>query len=197
MNAMRDLLAAVQSRVRAHRDHPRLPGLRYPLWVATVVVLTVVAEAFLLAFGPRAIGWSTFIVYGGSMEPAISIGSMAVARPVSPQALQVGDVIAYRFSGSVGTPTLHRVVEVRDGPVGPSFVIKGDANRDADPFIVTLHGRGSKVMYSVPMIGRVAAFSRGRAGGVLLVEIPLVLVGIVSIFEIWRPGQTRRLLKWP
>jgi len=197
MKAMRDLLAAVQSGIRAQRDHPRPSGLRYALWVATVVVLTVVAEALLLAFAPRAIGWSTFIVYGSSMEPAILQGSVAVARPVSPESLKVGDIVAYRTPGSSGLPTLHRILEVHPGPTSSSFTIKGDANSSPDPFVVNLEGTGSKVVYGVPVIGRVANFAHTPAGHSALVQVPLAVLGILILLEIWMPGRASLLFKWP
>jgi signal peptidase I len=41
-------------------------------------------------------GRTTFVVAGGSMEPAIGIGSAIVVEPVDPHALAVGDVVSLR-----------------------------------------------------------------------------------------------------
>ncbi len=171
-------------------------GLRRGVWLQAVVLAVLVIEGLVLATVPRFLGWSTFVVYGGSMQPAIKAGSVAVARPVKAEQLKVGDVIAYHTPGSSGLPTLHRVIELRDGPGGRSLVIKGDANAEPDPFQVTLQGSGSKVVYSVPEAGRLIDFGRRPLGRVLLFQFPLCALGLFALFEIWVPERKRASLRW-
>lgn len=92
-------------------------------------------------------GLSTFLITGGSMEPAIPVGSMVFVQPVAPDALRAQDVVTYTLDGRTRT---HRIVEVN--PDG-SFTTRGDANQVNDPEHVTFAGRAGLVRAHVPWLG--------------------------------------------
>lgn len=68
---------------------------------------------------------------GNSMQPWIRDGDMITLGPADPVRLKRGDVIA--FETAAGTLTIHRLVAVRDGAVGLTFVAQGDARAASDP----------------------------------------------------------------
>jgi signal peptidase len=132
-------------------------------------VLGLVATATL----PVLFGYHTYSVDGGSMEPALKRGSVAIAASTSPSALRVGDIIAYRQSPQ-NPPVLHRIVQIttsEDGLLG--FITQGDQNQTPDAQPVPLHGPGDKVMYTVPYAGYILDFARSTFGRILLVGLPL------------------------
>ena len=158
------------------------------LRVGALVPVAMFLTAIILAVvGPRMLGFSTFVVYSGSMEPAIRAGSVAVAKPTPPEALKVGDVVAYRTPGSDGLPIIHRVVSVADSDGARVFAFKGDANQTADPINVTLEGSGGRVLYSVSEVGRLLAITRTGAGRVLLVWLPILTLLLMFLWSIWAP----------
>jgi signal peptidase len=88
------------------------------LWVALVGFLALVAL-------PRVTPYDVLIVRGGSMEPAVGLGSVIIidrdARdPVA------GDIVSFREGN--GNIITHRVVAIEDG----TYATKGDANEGVD-----------------------------------------------------------------
>src|SRR3989344_4702559 len=67
------------------------------------------------------------IVKSGSMEPSISTGSLVVVRPHA--AYAKGDVITFGKDTKTDIPTTHRIIDTKDGPL---YIVKGDANEEAD-----------------------------------------------------------------
>jgi len=62
---------------------------------------------------------------GNSMMPTVSDGERITVRPVSPSDIKPGDIILYRYPGSI---VAHRVVRIEKRNGGaPRFILRGDA----------------------------------------------------------------------
>lgn len=166
--------APVLSRVVSRR----LRLLSYAVLAILLAIAVLVATATL----PVLFGYHTYVVNGGSMEPSLKSGSVAVARATSPFALEVGDIIARRESPD-GPAVLHRIARITDDDIGRLLYTQGDANRTADPEPIMLLGTGDKVIYSVPYVGYILNFGRSTPGLVLLLGAPLVLLAAISLYE--------------
>ena len=74
------------------------------------------------------------VVRSGSMEPAISTGSIGLIKPAS--SYNIGEVITFEgnFKDAKGqkVPTTHRIVEMRVDRGSAVFVTKGDANEERE-----------------------------------------------------------------
>jgi signal peptidase I len=148
------------------------------------VVLLVLVLALLAGTAPSIFGYESFVVYGGSMEPAIRLGDLAVVGPVRPDLLKAGDIITYRDPDNVNLVVTHRIVSVsQDDASNMSFQTKGDANQSADTLKVGKGGLLGKVAYSVPRIGYLVDFSKRTEGKILLVVIPGLLLGLDYLFN--------------
>src|SRR5579862_4663081 len=75
--------------------------------VGAMAVLSLLALTLL----PNVLGYKTYVVLSGSMEPAIHTGSVLMALPVPPESLKVGDVIVYNRS-DVNESVTHRIISV-------------------------------------------------------------------------------------
>jgi signal peptidase len=162
----------------------------------TALALLVLA-AGIATVGARAAGYSAFIVTGGSMEPTISLGSIILVRPVSPEEIRVADVVTMRRSTGAIT---HRVMAIERGPDGREFTLQGDANAVPDVDRIAFVDRAGLVVASVPYAGYIAAYARaywrsalGLAGAGLLFGAAVVL-----LHDLRRPRKaaaaTRRLI---
>lgn len=110
------------------------------------MVVAVVGVA-LLWFNTGLFGVRPSLISGGSMNPALVVGDVAITRDVSPEDVEVGDIIRYQ-KGNIFI--LHRVVEIEES--GPYFITRGDANNvNDDPVLPTQ--LGGKVIFVVPKIG--------------------------------------------
>jgi len=126
------------------------------------------------------------IVKSGSMEPAISTGSLVVVKPHS--IYKKGDVITFGKDTKSEVPTTHRVVDLNaDG----TYTVKGDANEEVDPNPVAKRDVIGKVAFSVPYAGFVLDFARQPIGFALLIAIP---AGLVILEEMLTIGKETR--KW-
>ncbi len=166
--------------------------LSYALLGALIGVLLLVATATV----PVLFGYHNYVVNGGSMEPALRAGSVAVTAPTSPRALQIGDIIAWRQS-SGSQAVLHRIVEIKSEDGQPIFVTQGDQNQTADPRPVALQGPGDRVVYSVPYAGHILNFARSAQGRVVLIGAPLLLLAALFLRNSARSQPARRARSEP
>ncbi len=85
-----------------------------------------------------------------SFKNGFNKGDIMVIYGVEPKDIKVGDVVVYRsLTGS--NPTIHRVVEIKDG----AFITKGDNNQAADQNIVAppqVEDTG-KAVFKIPYLG--------------------------------------------
>ena len=165
--------------------------VRQFLWLQAMAAICIFATLVVLGIAPRAIGYSSFVVYGGSMEPTIPKGAVAVGQPVAPDSIKVGDVIVYKLPGS-GIPTLHRVVELDKTAGVIRATTKGDANEAIDPTQVILSGQGSRVVYSVPYLGYILHAPRAAWSENVFLRLPALGLAVYVLWSIWKPAAKSR-----
>lgn len=156
--------------------------------VLATLLFTVVILVCIGIFVAPKLGAQLDIVYGGSMEPAIKLGSVAVIQEVNPQHISVGDVITYRSSTGSNMVTTHRVLEVINGE-SLSFHTKGDANENADVYTVPAENVVGRVWMSVPYAGYFMDFIKKPLGFGLLIGLPALLVILMELRNIHRNAR--------
>ena len=130
--------------------------------ITTVLVILIVALAVLLV-GFRFIGFDTYVVLSGSMEPTHKTGALIYVRDADPLEIETGDVITFR-SGNSETLITHRVIAIEGEGYDRSFTTKGDANAEADSQPVPVSGVKGKVAFSIPYMGYVANYIQNPPG---------------------------------
>jgi len=135
-------------------------------------------------------GRTTLVVAGGSMEPAISLGSAIVVEPVDPRSLAVGDVVSLR-SGPNRAIFSHRIIRVvdRDGAVW--IETRGDANDSADPSLTPASQVIGRASVTIPGAGFLIALMSSLHGIVFVVSLGLVLLIAASMVETIAPARRR------
>lgn len=119
-------------------------GRCYRAMLGTLVAVAIV---------PMLWSWTSYVVRSGSMEPAISMGDVVVARPFADkQAVPVGRVMLYETPNAVGGTTirLHRVVEALDDG---TYATAGDANAANDAAPVAREDFRAQALILVPYVG--------------------------------------------
>lgn len=154
------------------------------------MLAVALAAVVVLGIG-HALGWAALVVRSGSMQPAVPVGGLVLARPVEANEVRVGDVVAVpRSIGGGQVLVLHRVVQVTDAGSGVRRArLKGDANPvpDADPAVLDRPVLRSVLV--VPVAGYVVAAIRTALTPSRLV---LVAVGALALVLIWRRPAPRR-----
>ena len=151
-------------------------------WLATLLLVVVILVCVAIFIVPH-FGWRIDVVYGGSMEPAIHLGSLVAIQPVDPQDISVGDVITYSSGTESGMVTTHRVIEViNDNSL--SFRTQGDANEDPDAYVVPSQNIVGRVWFSVPYVGYALDFIKKPLGFGLLIGIPAAVIIVMELKNI-------------
>ncbi len=147
------------------------------------VIILLIAIAVLTFLAPH-FGWRVDTVFSGSMEPQLKMGGVVVNRPVEAEDIKVGDIIT--FHSPLGEKvTSHRVVAVNDGS-SLHFQTKGDANEDADPFVVPAQSVVGKICFHIPYLGYAAQFVRTPLGLLLTLCLPGLAIIVLEMINIWR-----------
>lgn len=135
--------------------------------LAVFIALLILFNGWLLAQKlifkeemPRLFGYSQAIVISGSMEPALMIDDMIIARQSDSYA--VGDIIVFRSADIFVT---HRVETVTD----EGYITKGDANNIADSDPVARGDVYGRVVYTIRGAGRLLSFIRTPIGTVIII----------------------------
>ena len=171
--------SASGDRARAPNSDGRPQSERLPLKrvakVAGTLCLLALLAPFLVFAVPQTVGADHgFVILSGSMEPELSPGDVVIVSDAA--SVGVGDVIT--FSDGSAVPITHRVVGVVDG----QFVTKGDANENADSAPVDPSAVLGRVVITIPVLGHVILWANTPLGQVSLVVVPLVLLGVSSLY---------------
>lgn len=76
-----------------------------------MVAIVVVTAALLV--GAKVIGFQTYSVLSGSMEPTYHTGSLIYVKKTDPQDIKVGDPITFVLDENLTVAT-HRVIKIDD-----------------------------------------------------------------------------------
>ena len=128
-----------------------------------VLILFVLGIVVIARVIPAVTGGGTFVVGGGSMEPAIPLGAVVVAIPVATDQLAPGDIVSVRVGEQQALFT-HRIVRLVDRADGVWLETKGDANDDPDPSIIPATSVVGRVAVTIPH-ARIRRPRRGHGPG--------------------------------
>ena len=137
-------------------------------------VLIVIAAFVALSAIDIPGNYKLLSVQSGSMEPAISRGSVVITKP--PRAYQIGDVITFRDIDNSKYLVTHRISAIEKLEEERLFITKGDANQDTDNQRVNKELVVGKVILTLPFIGYAVSFARTIVGLMLLVVIPATII---------------------
>jgi len=144
--------------------------ITYPL-VITIIFMAL----FLLAATKFSIaGIKIMVVQSGSMEPALRVGTIVVAKPEN--SYQTGDIISFSSQQFSKASVTHRVTTIENQNGQTVYYTKGDANRTADQTLVRQENIIGKVWFSVPWLGFVVVAARKPYGLLVLIILPALLV---------------------
>ena len=150
------------------------------LLIALIVV--VLFGVFLGRLVPLT-GRTTLIIGGGSMEPAISMGTAVVVDPVAPTAIRVGDVVSLRTGTNLQAIFTHRVTRIVERDGIPWVETKGDANPAADPSITSTEHVIGRVSATIPYAGYLLALLSVPSGVLFVIFLAAVLLTLTWLLE--------------
>lgn len=146
-----------------------------------IVMLICLAGAFIV---PQFLGFKSFAVISGSMEPNIPVGSIVYSKEREFTDIEVGDVITFYSGDNIVT---HRVVEINNDE--KSFVTKGDANNVNDGQAVSYENIIGKVALSIPFLGYITMNIKTPLGIAMICGVVFIILLLNYIPEILKDEE--------
>jgi signal peptidase len=145
-------------------------------WIGNVLLGLVILAMVFFFLAPHFMGMNFFTIYGGSMMPAIPIGSVVAVKSVEASAIKVGDIITFRTGTEADKVVTHRVVEVSNDSGVLRFRTAGDSNAKPDGSAVLAENVVGKVWFHVPFLGYLSSFVITKLGFILLIVVPGIFI---------------------
>ena len=98
------------------------------------------------------IGYRSYTVLSGSMEPEFYPGDMVITKHKNKTDINLNDVVTFRDND--GVIITHRIIE--ETPEG--YITKGDNNNVEDAEIITENNIIGEVKFSIPKVGYIMDF---------------------------------------
>lgn len=149
---------------------------------AAIVAISLVA----VTVGPKLLPYQALVVRSGSMSPTIRTGSIVFYKKVEATKVKVGDIIVFDKPGQANEKVTHRVFKISNSSTGRYFTTKGDANGTPDSWRVPAVGTGWVSAFHLPAVGYALAALQSTLARLLLLVIPALALGAITLYEIWR-----------
>jgi signal peptidase len=159
---------------------------RVASWLLVAAATAIALGLIAISIGPRFLPYQALVVRSGSMSPTIPTGSVVFYGKVTASKVKVGDVIVFDKPGQQNQKVTHRVFKISNGPTGRYFTTKGDANGAPDDWRVPAVGTGWVSAFHVPAVGYALAALQSTLARLLLLVIPALALGAITLYEIWR-----------
>lgn len=117
---------------------------------------------------PNILGYKTFIITSGSMEPTINIGDVIIVKKVSQENIQIDDIITFNEGDYQVT---HRIIDIVNEDGQEFYQTKGDANNAIDKETVKHENIEGKYIFKIGKIGII----------IMKLQNPTFIIGIVIV----------------
>lgn len=144
--------------------------------ILLTLLIVIVVVGFLVLKGALPV----VPIYGSSMEPTLTSGSLLFINSVDPKNVKVGDIIVYNVPDMVREyynypPSVaHRVIKITKSPLG--FRTQGD-NTGEDPFTVRPEDIRGTVGSQIPYLGMLLLFFQSTQGMIFAI-VAIILLAI-------------------
>lgn len=149
------------------------------LFTTIILMLLLVFAAILIV--PKFLGFTSFAVLSGSMEPKIPVGAIVYVEEVDPNTLFVGDIVSYRLTQELAVT--HRVESIDYQK--KVLITKGDANKVADAEAIKFQNIIGKVKFHIPLLGYLSIYVKTPLGIAAACGVVFIILLVNFISEIF------------
>lgn len=153
--------------------------------ISTLLIVILVFIAGLLLV-PKVVGYDSYAVMSGSMEPGIHVGAIAYDKPIAFSDIREGDIITYKIAAD--TLVTHRVVRIEND----RLIMKGDANNTEDASPVSDSQVVGKCYFNIPYLGYVSMYIRTGLGIGIACGIIILIILLSSLPDLFKPDENKK-----
>jgi signal peptidase len=165
---------------------------RITIWLLLgIIAIMVILSLFPISGLPRIL-----TVESGSMEPAISRGSLVFV--LTDNKYELNDIVTYISLDANLSEVLitHRVIRIENTDNSDIYYhTKGDANNVEDLDAVNFDMIVGKVIFFIPILGFLVSFAKTKLGVILLIVIPCLVLAYGEIKNIGKEVKDIKLKK--
>ena len=156
-----------------------------------LLVVSFLGLVLAVDLGP-GLGHELVVIRGGSMEPAIHLGSVTEVSQARPADLRPGDVVMLKETN--GVLVSHRITRIVEQPDGLYIETKGDANASPDPVLVPVALVVGRVDLAIPGLGYLLYLLTIPIGLLSVLGLALTLFSSIWLLEdlergYWESGE--------
>lgn len=143
------------------------------------IILFIIAAVLIV---PNFLGYKSYAVISGSMEPNIHVGSIVFANEVDFNELKVDDIVTYRLQSN--SMVTHRIESIDSE--NKTIVTKGDANNENDGAPISSDRIQGRVDLTIPLLGYISVYIKtplGIAGVCGVVAILIIINYLPEVIE--------------
>jgi signal peptidase len=162
--------------------------------ILIALILLVLATVIVARVIPTVTGGATYVVGGGSMDPAIPMGAVVIVGLVTADELAVGDVVSVKVGEQQAIFT-HRITRLVDRDGVAWLQTKGDANEDEDPSIIPATAVIGRVAVTLPYAGYAVRLLSTAQGVLFLLALGMLMLAgawLLESLEIDQASARRR-----
>jgi signal peptidase len=148
----------------------KIASITYKILLILLLLMMIVIGISVM---PLPNNYKIYSVVSGSMQPAITPGSIVLVKPMT--TYKVNDIVTMRTPEPRKTIT-HRVITKIEKKGQITYETKGDANKAKDSQLLLQQNIIGKVFFSIPLLGYPVAYSKTLPGLIFLIVIPATII---------------------
>jgi signal peptidase len=148
--------------------------------LAGIMLLSLLLLSGFIVYMAPHIGWRVDGLRSGSMVPQLNVGDVVVTRPVPSNTVAIGDIIIFHSVDKNKTMISHRVIGIETQP-SLAFKTKGDANANADPFMVPAANLIGVLAFHAPFLGYAVLYLQTTSGLLVSLIIPGIIIIVLCL----------------
>ena len=165
-------------------------------WLLLVCMVVCIAALLITKLSggvPQFFGYRIYVISTGSMEPALHVGDVILAKSFhNGDSLTPGEILTYEGAGETqGMLITHRLVSVTGEAGSRTLILRGDAN-SLDDAPVAETRLVSRTVCRLRLFGAVFGLMQSSFGMPILILILLVfiVIEILNFSKAVRPGKS-------
>lgn len=146
-----------------------------------ILAVIYIVISIMFTYIPFLNTYQSFAIQTGSMEPIINTGDIVVTKYISPEDVEVGDIIAFYVditNDDKDDVVVHYIAEVMEDDGVYTFKTKPHISPDQDRWTIEAHDLIGEYQFKVGAIGNVILFLQSWTGRLILL-IDIIIISII------------------